>query len=189
MRRLAVAILFLLVGAAKDWRQPAKVISQLKLKNGDRVAILGAGGSYLATRLSKAVGPTGMLYLVDSDPALIQNFDRTIASEPLANTTAILATEGEPNLPQQVNLILVVNGYRYIDRREVFFPKLKRQLTAGGRLVIIDFYRRPMRIGPPLKERVASHRVLKELDKSGFRLAKRYNVLPYQYFLVFAPKT
>ncbi|HEY5611477.1 MAG TPA: methyltransferase domain-containing protein [Thermoanaerobaculia bacterium] len=190
MRVITLAILFVSLPAhgGADWREPSKVISHLDLTSGSSAAVIGAGGAYLVPRVSKALGPSGKLYLIDSDPALIQNFERTIESERLTNTTVVLSPTAKPHIPQQLDLILVVNGYRYLDRRESYFETLKRHLTSKGRVVVIDFYRRPMRIGPPLKERVASHRVMKELDRFGFRLAKRYNILPYQYFLVFAPK-
>ncbi|MGH7887023.1 MAG: methyltransferase domain-containing protein, partial [Candidatus Binatia bacterium] len=55
-------------GVNRDqWQQPDRVIATLKLRPGDQVADLGAGGGYFTFKLAKAVGPTGKVYAVDID--------------------------------------------------------------------------------------------------------------------------
>ena len=39
-----------------DWQQPDRVIAQLGIEQGDRIADLGAGGGYFSLPLARAVG-------------------------------------------------------------------------------------------------------------------------------------
>src|SRR5215218_8079306 len=55
-------------GFGRDrWQQPDRVVAELGLGPGDRVADLGAGGGYFTFRLARAVGPSGVVYAVDTD--------------------------------------------------------------------------------------------------------------------------
>ncbi|MDP8957777.1 MAG: hypothetical protein M3N51_00920, partial [Actinomycetota bacterium] len=55
-------------GLRRDrWQQPERVVAELGLQPGDRVADLGAGGGYFTFRLARAVGPSGVVYAVDTD--------------------------------------------------------------------------------------------------------------------------
>src|SRR3989338_6026120 len=42
-----------------EWQEPDKIIENMKLKEGDVVADIGAGSGYFTRRLAAAVGPTG----------------------------------------------------------------------------------------------------------------------------------
>ena len=49
------------------WQQPERVVTELEIRGGERVADLGAGGGYFTFRLADAVGPEGTVYAVDVD--------------------------------------------------------------------------------------------------------------------------
>ena len=65
---------------------------------------------------------------------------------------------------------------------------MKTMLKPGGEIVMIDFRKKESPIGPPLQMRIAREDLIKQMEANGFRLAKEHTFLPYQYFLVFAPK-
>src|SRR4029450_11826070 len=46
-------------GRRDRWQHSERVIRELGLREGDRVADLGAGGGYFTFRLAEAVGPAG----------------------------------------------------------------------------------------------------------------------------------
>jgi predicted methyltransferase len=58
-------------------------------------------------------------------------------------------------------------------------------LRPGGRIVVIDFQKRPLPVGPPVHMKLAPHQVTREFEQAGFRLARQFDFLPHQYFLVF----
>lgn len=61
-------------------------------------------------------------------------------------------------------------------------------MPAEGTVAVIDWYCRPMKVGPPLRERVASHDVVRKRKRFGFRFETRHGILPYQHVLIFRPK-
>jgi hypothetical protein len=51
--------------------------------------------------------------------------------------------------------------------------------------VVIDFYKKPLQVGPPESMKLSDQNVIAEFEKAGFALSKRLDTLPYQYFLFF----
>jgi hypothetical protein len=51
--------------------------------------------------------------------------------------------------------------------------------------VVIDFYKKELPVGPPPAMKLSEEEVAAEFQKAGFALAKRLDILPYQYYLFF----
>jgi hypothetical protein len=63
---------------------------------------------------------------------------------------------------------------------------MKKMLRPGGQVVMIDFHKRELPVGPPLAMKIAREDVVKQMEGTGFRLAAEHTFLPYQYFLTFS---
>jgi ubiquinone/menaquinone biosynthesis C-methylase UbiE len=158
----------------------------LGIRPGDDVADLGAGFGYFTIRLARAVAPGGRVYAVDVDQQMLEYIDRRAQEEQLDNIQTILADPHDPKLgSSSVDLILVCNTLHHISDRARYYPLLAQALKLGGRLVNIDFQKRPLPIGPSVEMKIAKKDSIKELEPSGFRLVKEFDFLKYQYFLVF----
>ena len=166
-----------------DWQKPHEVIQALALASDAAVADVGAGTGYFALRLAHMV-PKGSVYAVDTEPDMVKHIAHRARESGLSNVTAVVGTADDPRLPQAVDLILFVDVYHHIERRERYFTALGQALKAGGRVAIIDF-RMDSPHGPPRHARVEPDRVKAELKKAGYALAQEHTFLPYQYFLVF----
>src|SRR6516162_68675 len=93
-------------------------------------------------------------------------------------------TANSPNLPEAVDVVLIVDTYHHIDDRVAYFSRLKSSLQPGGRLAIVDF-KTDAPEGPPLALRIPPERVIAELEQAGYALIAKHDFLPRQYFLVF----
>jgi SAM-dependent methyltransferase len=172
---------------ARDaWQKPAEVIAALKLAPDAVVADIGSGTGYFAVRLARVV-PRGRVYGADAEPDMVRFLNARAAKERLGNLTSHAAGDEGPNLPSQVDLALVVDTYHHIPRRSGYFARLKASLRPGGRVAIVDF-RLDSPTGPPVRHRVPPEQVKTEMERAGYRLAEQADFLPYQYFLVFAPR-
>ena len=56
------------------------------------------------------------------------------------------------NLPEPVDLVVVVATYHHIPNRAAYFTALKAHLKPGARLAIVDF-RKDLPDGPPVEFR------------------------------------
>lgn len=162
-----------------------RILSLLNVGRGDSVAVIGASSSFVLPEMSAAVGPSGKVYIVDFDRTAIQGLQHRIREQKFANVTAILGTGHDALLPERVDSVLMINSYRLLENREAFLNTNRKYLAPDTNVAIIDYYRRPMTIGPPVRDRVASHRVMREFRKFGFAMQERHNISAYQYFLVY----
>ena len=94
------------------------------------------------------------------------------------------ASADSPNLPEAVDLIVLVNTYHHLPNREAYFRRLATSLKPGGRLAVID-WRPGAPMGPPDEYRFTPARLTAELAKSGFRKVKQHDFLVHQNFLIF----
>jgi SAM-dependent methyltransferase len=171
--------------ARDGWQMPARVIDALDLAPGLTVADIGAGTGYFSVRLARAV-PRGVVYAVDVEPAMLDHVRKRAAVEGLDNLLTVQASATSPNLPQPVDLVLIVDTYHHLPDRTTYFRELTRSLAAGGRVAIVD-YRKDSPGGPPPEFRFDAGQIIGEMERAGYRLDARHEFLPRQHFLVFTP--
>lgn len=168
-----------------EWQKPHDVIQALALKADARVADLGAGTGYFSARLANMLSQ-GKIYAIDIEPDMVRYLEARAKRESLRNLTAVAGTPHDPRIPEQVDLVLLVDVYHHIDDRERYFRSLRRSLLPGGRIAIIDF-RLDSPSGPPRAARIAAGAVKAEMRAAGYTLSVEHSFLPRQYFLVFQP--
>lgn len=169
-----------------EWQKPHEVIQALALKPDAVVADIGSGTGYFAVRLANMV-PNGRVYGVDIEPDMVKYLSERAKREKRDNVIAIAGAPADPRLPEKADLILMVDVFHHIEDRPAYFRKLQAALKPGGRIAIIDF-RLDSADGPPKAARIAPERVIREVKRAGYALAKQYRFLPNQYFLVFTPE-
>jgi predicted methyltransferase len=167
------------------WQKPHEVIKALALKPGAVVADIGAGTGYFAARLANML-PDGRVYAVDVEPDMVRYLKERAKREKLPNLLPVAGTPDDARLPEKADVIVLVDVYHHIDRRDRYFSTLRGSLKPGGRLAIIDF-RMDSPAGPPKSSRIAPDRVVAELKAAGYSLTQEHDFLPRQYFLVFRP--
>ena len=169
-----------------QWQMPEKVIAALKLKNGQKVADIGAGTGYFTVRLAKSSAKPNV-FAVDIEASMVDYIKKRAAKDGLTNITAIQATPDSPKLPEPMDLIFIVDTYHHIPNREAYFRSLAASLKPRGQLAIIDWkLGGPM--GPPDAFRFTPEQIVKELARSGFKSTKHHDFLPNQHFQIFTLK-
>jgi arsenite methyltransferase len=161
------------------WQKPQEVVRALNLQASDTIADIGAGSGYFARRFAPHVKK---VYAVDIDRALLD----VAAKGAPPNLETVLAAPDDPKLPpESVDLVFICDVLHHIENRPDYYQKLKRALKPGGRIVNIDFYKKPLPVGPPESMKLSDPQVIAEFDKAGFHLARKHDFLAYQYFLEF----
>jgi ubiquinone/menaquinone biosynthesis C-methylase UbiE len=172
---------------ARDaWQMPDRVVEALQLTRGTTVADIGAGTGYFTVRLAKsAAAPT--VLAVDIEKNMLDHVRRRAEREGLTNVRPVLASADGPNLPERVDLVLIVDTYHHIPNRVAYFSALKTALKPGARLAIIDF-RKDSPSGPPVEFRFTADEITRELARSGYALQTTHDFLPRQMFLIYTPQ-
>ncbi len=161
------------------WQKPHEVVMALGLKPNEAIADIGAGTGYFARRFANHAGK---VYAVDIDQKLLDIAGKNAPP----NLETVLAAPDDPRLPDgSVDTIFICEVLHHIENRAAYYPKLARALKPGGRIVIIDFFKKELPVGPPVEMKIPEERVVAELKQAGFSLTKRLDFLPYQYFLLF----
>jgi cyclopropane fatty-acyl-phospholipid synthase-like methyltransferase len=165
------------------WQKPDQVIAALSLKPTDLVPDIGAGTGYLSVRLAHHL-TGGAVYAVDPEQNMVQHLTERAKANGIANLRPILATAASANLPEQVDLGILLDVYHHISDRSDYFKRLANSLKPGGRIAIIDF-RPDSPVGAPKAMRVSVDQIQAEMRAAGYRLAAKHEFLPYQNFLIF----
>ena len=182
------------IGSLEDpkrdaYQKPHEVLTALNLKSGEVIADIGAGSGYFTFRLSHFVGDKGKVYAVDVSPDMILPYQpahpRIESNErrlhPRRSGRSIAAGSiGQP--------VFLLRLWHHVENQTKYLALMKKMLKPGGEIVMIDFHKKESPIGPPLQMKIAREDLIKQMEANGFRLAKEHTFLPYQYFLVFAPK-
>lgn len=161
------------------WQKPHDVVMALGLDSKTAIADIGAGTGYFALRFARHAGK---VYAVDIDERLLA----MAAKGAPANLETVLATPDDPKLPQaSVDIIFFCDVMHHIENRPAYFRKLATALKPGGRIVNVDFHKKELPVGPPPAMKLTEEQVTAEFAQAGFKLSKKRDFLPYQYFLEF----
>jgi SAM-dependent methyltransferase len=168
------------------WQKPQMVISILGDLETKTVADIGAGTGYFTFRMvpkaQKVIG-------IDIDPRFISFMDsvRVRMDERFKSRFETrLAKPTDPLLkPQEADAVTMVNTYGYVENRVQYLKTLAKGLKPGGQVLIIDFKKNNLPVGPPDEFKVALSQVERELLAAGLNIEKvDTDALDYQYIVL-----
>ncbi|MEW5976091.1 MAG: methyltransferase domain-containing protein [Acidobacteriota bacterium] len=170
------------------YQKPAEVLSALGLQEGEVIADIGAGSGYFAFRFAPLVGHLGRIYAVDVSPDMILHLNRRIRDLGSGNVVTVLAEPNDPLLPDaSIDRFFICNTWHHIRDQKQYLALMRRMLKPGGQIIMIDFHKKELPVGPPLEMKISRDELLSQMRAGGFHLASEHSFLPYQYFLVFTP--
>jgi SAM-dependent methyltransferase len=168
------------------WQKPEVVIDLLGDLESKTVADIGAGTGFFAFRLAQRAKK---VIAIDIDQRFISYLDSTKMLELPEQLQDKLETRlAKPNDPMlqagEVDVIIIVNTFMYIRDRLEYLKILKKGLTSGGMLLIIDFKKKRTPLGPPSNIRVPLFEVEELLYEAGYRnIVTNDTSLDYQYIV------
>jgi len=162
--------------------QVNRVMDILGLKPGSTVADIGAGSGWFTVRAAKRVGPSGLVYAVDINPAAISYINDRAKREHLENIRAIRGHEDDPLLPgNSIDSVLLLKTYHEVAQPVRLLQKLRQALKPGALVGVID------RDGKGDDHGVDRKIVIDEARMAGFKLVSTYDFVKpdhEDYFLV-----
>ncbi len=168
------------------WQKPEVVIDLLGDIENKTIADIGAGTGFFAFRLAQKAKK---VIAIDIDQRFISYLDSTKVLELPEQLQDKLETRlAKPNDPMlqagEVDVIIIVNTFMYIRDGLEYLKILKKGLTPGGMLLIVDFKKKRTPLGPPANIRVPLFEVEELLYKAGYRnIVTNDTSLDYQYIV------
>ncbi|MEP7366437.1 MAG: methyltransferase domain-containing protein [Acidobacteriota bacterium] len=169
-------------------QKPRELIARLNLAPGMVVADIGTGIGFMLPYLATAVGPTGHVMAEDIFPDFLAKARATVAKNQLHNVAFVHGDEKSVKLPaNSADLALILDAYHHFDYPAEMLASIHKSLKPGGRLVIVDFYKRGFR--DPAHIRLDDDGVIAEVKEHGFTLIEsKPFTADTQYLAVFRKK-
>ena len=168
------------------WQKPELVMTLLGDNlNEKTVADIGAGSGYFSFRIlpmaKKVIG-------IEIDRRFISFMDSLKVRQPNYLQNRFEARLAQPDNPRlkdaEADAVLIVNTYSYIENRVAYMSNLLKGMSKGAKLLIIDFKKKNIPIGPPQEVKLDDRQVSEELRKAGFRsILVDDKTLDYQYIV------
>jgi ubiquinone/menaquinone biosynthesis C-methylase UbiE len=171
------------------FEKPRDVVQAMALQKGMTVADVGTGIGYMLPFLSRAVGPDGRVIAEDIFDDFLASAKQRAQNQNLANVTFVKGTETDPTLPEgAVDEVLALDVYHHFDYPEKMLAGIHQALKPGGKLVVVDYYKRPeaMPQGHAMTHiRLDMPDVIKEIEANHFHLlSEKEHIEDSQYILV-----
>ncbi len=165
------------------WQKPEAVLALLGDLEGKTVMDLGSGSGYFSFRLH-AAGANVICGDVNDD--FLEHIRERMAKAGIdgdAGMTLRKLPYDSPELePAEADIVLTVNTYHHIEERVEYFDRLRAGLKTGGRLVVVDYFKHDLPVGPRASHKLAHGVVVEELRAAGFETVESdLKTLPYQY--------
>lgn len=148
---------------------PEKVMELFELRRSDIVAELGAGNGYFT--IPVAVNTDQTVYAVDIEPKMLDLLKEHARIKNVKNIKCVESTlECIPISDGEVDKILIAFVIHEVPDRQKVYKELKRIKKQEGRIVLVEWEAVESKMGPPLKERIPSEELQKELEINDFEV-------------------
>lgn len=169
--------------------RPEKIIANLEVKEGMKIADFGCGHGYFSIPAAKLVGLSGIIYALDILKEALEAVSSRAKIEGLTNIQCIWANlelVGGARLPNDaVDMVFMHNVLFQTQKKSEIIKEALRVLKAGGNLVIIDWLAENKDIGPQEGYKVSVEEVKKIANDMGMVFDKNIDVDAHHFGLIF----
>jgi predicted methyltransferase len=180
----------------EERQRPRDIVDAMDLKTGGTVADVGTGVGFMLPYLSHAVGATGHVIGEDIQSDFLDKAKTKAQLSRLNNVQFVLGTDRDPNLPaDSLEGVLVLDVYHHFDYPEAMLQHIRDSLLSDGKLVIVEYFKRPGAMPGTDPNRAVEHirldqdGLIQEVEANGFRLVSKRDLVPKsQYIAIFEKK-
>jgi ubiquinone/menaquinone biosynthesis C-methylase UbiE len=158
-------------GIIRKWHHPQIKLETLGLRAGMVFMDIGCGEGFFTIPAAQIVGQQGVVYAVDIDASSIDMLKQKAAKEGLKNINAEVGAAEETvfcnGCADMVFYSTVLHDFR--DPAKVL-RNAKRMLKPAGKLVNLDWKKKPMAFGPPVRIRFSEEQAASLIKAAGFTI-------------------
>lgn len=177
-----------------QWENTSKILNNLKIRKGQKIADIGCGSGFFSTKFSNLVGDKGLVYAIELKDEHIDRLTTYTKENQINNINIVKGKEDVFELPEKVDKMFMCSLYHIMygvvpdNERNTYLKSLKSYLKPKGELVIVDN-------GPVDDDTLPYHGpyitpdlIVKQLGSYGFELTDYVQIIPQRYMLKFKLK-
>lgn len=168
----------------ESWQKPDEVVAALGDISGMTIMDIGSGTGYFSFRLVEA---GARVICADVDDRFLNHIRQRKEAEGLTDEQMEIRKvpyDSSSLEVAEVDMAIIVDTYHHIQSRTEYFAEVRRGLKPGGRLVVVDFFKIEVPVGPPVEMKLSADTIVDELRSAGFQNFEiNQELLPYQYII------
>ena len=162
---------------------PDYVWDKLNKEEVDVFIEIGAGSAFFSVAFLQYAKPS-KIYACDVSEVMINWIKENIVPK-FPNIIPIKTEEYSiPLADATADLVFMINLHHELDNPALTLEEAYRLLKPGGNIFIVDWKKKEMNEGPPIKIRCLPEHVMEQLVKSGFKNVHIFNELSKHFLLV-----
>lgn len=172
----------------REWFHPKLSLEKIGLRAGMVFLDIGCGYGFFTIPAAQIVGIEGKVFAVDVAASAIDLLKRDAIVKGLKNITAIVGAAEETvfcsGCADMVFYSIVLHDFR--DPAKVL-QNAKLMLKRSGRVVNVDWKKKPTGIGPPVDIRFSEEQASNLMEQAGFTIESIQNLESYFYIVTAKP--
>ncbi|MEJ0053414.1 MAG: methyltransferase domain-containing protein [bacterium] len=172
-----------------NFADPKTNVLQMGLREGVKVADLGAGSGHYSLAAAHAVGVDGRVYAIDVQEDVLKRIQGTAREQGVRTIETVWGDIEKPRgttlRDQAVDGAILSNTLFQIKEKAIVAAELRRILKPGGKLLVIDWAGAYGGLGPDPSHVVNEQAAEAVFAAAGFHVVKKFSAGPHHYGIVF----
>ncbi|MEA3398993.1 MAG: methyltransferase domain-containing protein [Patescibacteria group bacterium] len=168
---------------------PEKNVAQLGLKEGMKVADLGAGSGFYAKAAAKGVGHTGKVYAIEVQKELVTKLEEELKKWGTSNIECVwgdIERKGATKLADKtVDAVILSNVLFQVEDKLGLLDEVKRIIKPEGQILLVDWIESFGGMGPTENNIISKKEAESLFIKRGFKKEKDITAGPHHYGIIF----
>jgi precorrin-6B methylase 2 len=165
--------------------RPDLLLRALALRPGDVVADIGCGTGYYSWRMAREVGERGIIYGVEIQQQMLEMFEIKMRERRVYNIAGVLGTPQTPNLPERVDVALLVDVYHEMSHPAEMMESLCQSLKPGGKVVIVEYRAEDPTVPIKPLHKMRESQIRAEMKELPLDYVESVHSLPQQHMVVY----
>jgi ubiquinone/menaquinone biosynthesis C-methylase UbiE len=169
----------------RRWQNPEAILTDIGLKPGFTFIDVGCGNGFFTLPAARLVGEKGKVYGIDVNAEAIEMLKKKAMKEGLQNLNLRVGIAEETILCHACADIvffgIVLHDFKDASR---VLSNAKRMIKSKGKLVDLDWKKKPMNSGPPLRIRFSEEKAASLIEAAGFKINSVRNAGPHHYLII-----
>jgi ubiquinone/menaquinone biosynthesis C-methylase UbiE len=172
----------------RKWQNPEAILTNIGVKPGITFVDVGCGTGFFTIPAAQMIGDSGKVFAMDINADFITRLQERANIEHINNLSVSVGRAEDLVLCDQCADIvffgIVLHDFQ--DTAKVL-ENAKKMVKAGGILVNLDWKKKPMDFGPPLKIRFDEQTATGLIKSAGFNIESIEDSGPYHYIITARP--